>query len=347
MERREIVRRAIEFDNPPRLPFFVGSFWNTKLAEFIADFPNDVCDCWEMDRQKAGWYFDNAAPDDWGCMWRSTDRNNMGQVVSHPLEDWAKLKTYKLPNPHDPFYFERIDSTIKNAGDKYVVITSHFNLIERLEMLHGFSKTHEDFYYEPEKVHKLLDMILEYKISHIQEAGRRFGDRVHGIFLTDDWGTQENTLVSPDVFKEFFFHRYQQLVKAVHDNGWHVILHSCGKINKFMPFFIDLGVDVLNVMQPQTYGLKEFGQEFAGKVCFLGTADIQTTLPGGDIEAIKAEAEDLVKYWSTPQGGFVVFNYGASEAIGTTDEASRAMFKTFYEIRKYWKMQTGKIRQTS
>jgi len=334
MEKREIVRRAIEFDCPPRLPFFIGSFWN--LSGHIADFPNDVCDCWEMDRQKAGWFFDNAAEDDWGCKWHTTDKNNMGQVVSHPLEDWSKLKTYKPPNPRDRFYFERIEETIKDAQDRYVVITSHFNLIERLEMLHGFVKTYEDFYLEPEKTHCLLDMILEYKINHIREAGRRFGDRVHGIFLTDDWGSQESTFASPAIFKEFFVDRYKQLFEAVHDNRWHVILHSCGKINNFVPFFIELGVDVLNMQQPQTYGIKEFGERFAGNVCFLSTVDIQATLPKCDPDAVRAEAQQLIKCWSTPKGGFIVFNYGASEAIGTTDEISRIMFKAFYDIKEYW-----------
>ena len=64
MERKEIVRRAIEFDTPPRLPFFLGGSWSDKLSEIIKDFPNDVCDCWEMDRQERGWFFDNPVEDD-------------------------------------------------------------------------------------------------------------------------------------------------------------------------------------------------------------------------------------------------------------------------------------------
>ncbi len=86
MDRREIVARAIEFRTPPRLPFFQHE---------VADVPDDVCDCWEMDRAKAGWFFDHAAPDDWGCGWAVTDQKNMGQVVDHPLLDWYKLDAYR------------------------------------------------------------------------------------------------------------------------------------------------------------------------------------------------------------------------------------------------------------
>jgi hypothetical protein len=118
MESREIVRRAIEFETPPRLPFFLGGSWSDKLSEVIKGFPNDVCDCWEMDRQENGWFFDNPEPDDWGCIWAKTEVENMGQVVGHPLEEWSKLDTYKPPNPRNPFYFARIEDEIKDAGDE-------------------------------------------------------------------------------------------------------------------------------------------------------------------------------------------------------------------------------------
>ncbi len=42
MQPREIVRRAIEFQNPPRLPFW--QHWRRQLA----GVPDDVCNIWEM-----------------------------------------------------------------------------------------------------------------------------------------------------------------------------------------------------------------------------------------------------------------------------------------------------------
>ena len=131
--------------------------------------------------------------------------------------------------------------------------------------------------------------------------------------------------------------RYRRLFDSIHGHGWHVILHSCGRVNDFVPLFIEAGVDVLNMQQPQAYGLREFGRAFAGKVCFLSTVDIQATLPSGDAEAIRAEARELVAGWSTPAGGFIVFNYGDSEGIGVTDAVTEVMFREFYHLREYWK----------
>ena len=82
------------------------------------------------------------------------------------LADWSKLDCYVPPNPRDPFYFERLEDTIKDAGDRYVVVTSHFTLFERLDMLHGFGRTLEDLHLEPERCEKVLDMVLQWKLEH-------------------------------------------------------------------------------------------------------------------------------------------------------------------------------------
>jgi uroporphyrinogen decarboxylase len=290
-----------------------------------------------MDRAQRGWFFDHAAEDDWGCGWAVTDQKNMGQVVHHPLEDWARLDAYRPPDPRDPYYFERLEDEMADAGDRYVVVTSHFNLIERLHMLHGFGDTLADLYLEPAQVERALDMSVAFKLELFDELHRRYGDRVHGLFLTDDWGTQEGTFISPEMFEAFFLDRYRTLAEAIHGHGWHVMLHSCGRINAFVPYFIQAGIDVLNMQQPRAYGIAALGEQYAGKVCFLTTADIQATLPSGDPDKVRAEVGELIDHWSTPQGGFIVFNYGDPEALGVHPEMTEVMFHAFAERMYQWK----------
>lgn len=336
MQSREIVRRAIEFRSPPRLPF-----WQHE----VPNAPDDVCDIWEMDRAEAGWFFDNAALDDWNCRWARTEKKNMGQVVGHPLADWADLDRFRPPDPRNPFYFDRIGPELEKAGERYVVVTCHFNLIERLHMLRGFAAAMEDLYFEPERVEQVLDMILEFKLGLFDELHRRFGNRIDGLFLTDDWGSQKGTFVSKEVFERFFAERYAALFGAIHGHGWHVILHSCGRINAFVPRLVELGVDVLNMQQPRAYGLVEFGEAFRGKVCFLTTADIQSTLPRGIADEVREEVGLLVRHWSTPAGGLIVFNYGDPEALAVCPQMTQVMFDEFVKLADSWQRQEPGIPQ--
>jgi uroporphyrinogen decarboxylase len=163
----------------------------------------------------------------------------MGQVVGHPLADWSALEGFRPPDPRNPFYFQRIEPELDKAGERYVAVTCHFNLLERLHMLRGFAACMEDLCLEPQRVERTLDMILEFRLEQFDELYRRFGNRIDGLFLTDDWGTQQGTFVGRNIFEQFFAPRYATLFAAIHAHGWHVMLHSCGRINAFVPRLIE------------------------------------------------------------------------------------------------------------
>ncbi len=330
MDPVEIVNRAIAFEGPPRLPFW--QHWNHKMPEF----PDDVHNIWEMDRAEAGWFFDNPGRDDWGCGWSTTDLKNIGQVSDFPLGDWNRLSSYRPPNPRNPFYYERLRPMIDQAAGRYVCLTAHSLLFSRLHKLRGFANTMEDFYLEPERVHRVLDMIVDFKLEQVDELHRRFGNRIHGLFVADDWGTQAGTFVGRKTLDEYFTPRYRRIFDAIHACGWHVILHSCGRINDFVPTFIDLGVDVLNMQQTLNYGLEQFGRQFRGKVCFAATVDIQSTMPRGDEAEVREEARRIVENWSTPKGGLIVFDYGDWTAAGVEARTPHFMFDEFARLAEFW-----------
>ena len=190
-----------------------------------------------------------------------------------------------------------------------------------------------DFYAEPECINRLLDMIVDFKIQQVHELHRRFGYRIHGLFVADDWGTQSGPFIGQNLFDQFFAPRYRQIFDTIHACGWHVILHSCGRINVLVPGLIALGVDVLNMQQSRNYGLVGFGEQFRGQVCFLATVDIQTTLPRGIETEIREEARLLAQHWRTAEGGLIVFDYGAWEAIGVNADAPRIMFDEFMRLQ--------------
>jgi uroporphyrinogen decarboxylase len=264
----------------------------------------------------------------------------MGQVTACPLADWSALNAYRPPDPRNPFYYQRLGPLLDEADDRYVCLTAHSLLFSRLHKLRGFAESLEDFYLEPQNVHRVLDMIVDFKIRQVEELHRRFGDRIDALFVADDWGTQEGTFAGLNILRDFFVPRYKIIFDAIHACGWHVILHSCGRINLFVPTLIELGVDVLNMQQSRSYGLVEFGEQFRGQVCFLATVDIQSTLPRGVEEEIREEARLLVRHWGTPTGGLIAFDYGAWEALGVRPEVPQIMFDEFARLQRYWQEGT-------
>lgn len=313
----EVVRRAIEFEHPDRLPMLFGSLGIS-------------------DTHSVGWkqigtgdHQYRETVDEWGCLWRRSEMQNMGQVKGHPLEDWGALKTYRWPDPHDPKFYEGVEQGFEAAGDKYVTTGIFMLLFERMHALHGFEPTLAELYLERERMEFLADRIVEFDLGIIDEMSRRFPGRIHGFSFTDDWGTERATFVSPAFWDDFFRPRYKRIFDACHAANWHVWMHSCGKVNAIIGGLIEIGLNVINLQQPRALGIEEIGGQFAGRICFSSLCDIQATLPRGNERAIRDEAQLLIDQWSTEAGGFILSDYGNGEAIGVPLETKEVMLDAF------------------
>ena len=87
---------------------------------------------------------------------------------------------------------------------------------------------------------------------------------------------------------------------------------------------------MVNLQQPRALDIKKVGERYHGRIAFESLADIQHTLPTGDRDRVKQDAEDLMKYWADDTGGFVFSDYGDNEAIGVADMGiKRFMYECF------------------
>jgi uroporphyrinogen decarboxylase len=317
----EIVRRAVEFDSPERIPIRFGAL--------------GLDDTYGVGLQPAeGWEPSRSHEDEWGVVWTPAPEGitNMGQPQGHNLTSWDLLDEIPWPDPHDDHRFAAIEGQLEGTGDKYVMVGCGFTFLERMHYLRGMTELFVDLYEHPDMVHELAERVLAFPVGVAEEIGRRFRGRVHGFAMTDDWGTQEAAYTSLPMFREFFKPYYRRLFDAIHDAGLHAWLHSCGHVNDIVGEWIDCGLDLVNLQQPTNLGIVEMGERYRGRICFESLCDIQMTLPFKDADEIRAEAKLLIEHWSTPQGGFVLSDYGDGAAIGVPIEKKRIMLEAFIEL---------------
>ena len=328
MTSREVVKRAIEFKRPERLP--IGGYG--AISDIIGVGRKDI---------KPPQAENDPTVDQWLCRWEHTDVPNMGQVKGHPLEDLSKMDDFPWPDGNDPKRYEDMPRQIEeiaadsNRKDKFVVTGIFMILWERMHSLHGFENCMIDFMDNTPEINELADHVLQYDIDVVRSTYRICGDQVQAISFTEDWGTETDLMVSPKLFRSFFFPRYKKLFDVIHECGYYVSMHSCGRINKALPILIEAGCDVINMLQPRVNGIKEIGSQFAGKICFESLCDIQLTLPFGDHNEIAEEAKELIYNWGTPEGGFILVDYGDAGAIGTAPENKQFMLDTFMVLDPY------------
>ena len=319
MSSYEVVRRAITFEKPDRLPVRFDSLG-------ISDVFNV-----NWNQTGTGDLALQETEDEWGCTWRRTEVKNMGQVKGHPLADWNTLTHYHWPNPNDPEFYAGMEAQFAGCEDKYIITGIFMLLFERMHSLRGFENTLTDLYLERERIEMLADRIVEFNLGIIDNISHRFPDRIHGFSFSDDWGTQQNLFIRPDLWDEFFKPRYMQIFDAAHAQGWHVWMHTCGKVNAIIDSLIEIGLDVINLQQPRALGIEDIGQQFRGRICFESLCDIQHTLPFKDTMKIQEEAHFLIDQWATSTGGFILSDYGDGRAIGVEPEVKRTMLSAFLD----------------
>ena len=202
-------------------------------------------------------------------------------------------------------------------------------LFERMHALRGFENTLLDLYADPERIGWLADRIVDFDLGIIRNIHERFGNRIQGFGFTDDWGTERDLFISPELWAAFFKPRYKRIFDACHAQGWHVWMHSCGKVNDIIEPLIDIGLNVINLQQPRALGIEEIGARYRGRICFESLCDIQHTLPFKGATEIREEAHLLLEQWATPEGGFILSDYGDANAIGVAFDTKEIMLEAF------------------
>ena len=112
-------------------------------------------------------------------------------------------------------------------------------------------------------------------------------------------------MVSPALWRLLFKPRYARQFALAHELGLHVWYHCCGEFLAIMEDFHEIGVDVLNISQPNVNDIAEVGRRLRGRQCFMVPISYQTVSIQGTPEEIHAKARRLYDCLAVPQGGFI------------------------------------------
>ena len=82
-------------------------------------------------------------------------------------------------------------------------------------------------------------------------------------------------------FSRFVAPLIRALADLVHRHGVKFMFHSCGSVRDAIPDLIELGVDILNPIQPAAAAMEPEGlkRDFGADLCFHGGVDVQYLLP--------------------------------------------------------------------
>jgi uroporphyrinogen decarboxylase len=316
MKSRERVELALNHQKADRCPFQAGFTpeFAARLREekgiqnLKAHNPHGDGNTYSIERSlgedllitSVGWansYYMDIKPytDEWGIGWDITPyETSFGighytEISGHPLADENAISSYMAPDPDRPELYQAAEQMIKDFKDEYWIVGSTVTTIfETAWALRGLKQTLIDMAMNPDLANTLFDIPYRY---HLAAAKKLVEFGVDMVYLGDDMGAQNQMMISPNMWRKYFKPRMANIIaelKLINPN-LKVAYHTDGNVEPIIPELIEIGLDVLNPVQPASMDPAKIKKEFGDKLCFWGTIDEQYTLPFGSPQDVANE----------------------------------------------------------
>lgn len=316
MKPRERVEMALNREKPDRCPMQI-SFTPEFAVRLQKDMeiqgkrvhnPHGGGNTYELERSlgedmlltSVGWansYYQDDKPytDEWGVGWEihpydtPFGTGSYTEIASHPLAQDASIHSYQPPDPTRPELYEASAKMIGDfSSDYWIVGVTVTTIFETAWALRGLEQMMLDMAMNPDLANHLLDIPYHY---HLTAAKKLAEMGVDMIWTGDDVGSQSQMMISPIMWRKFFKPRMAEFIselKAINP-AIKVAYHTDGNVELILPELIEIGIDVLNPIQPASMDPAKIKQEYGDKLCFWGTVDEQQTLPFGTPEDVANE----------------------------------------------------------
>ncbi len=250
---------------------------------------------WVNGYYQAGYQDVDSYLDEWGVIWKTVEystrfgKGKYTEPFGHPLSDDLALDAYNPPDPNRPELYLETQRVLDEYRQEYWIVgVTPTTIFESAWALRGYEQLMMDLALDPDKANRVLDIPFSYHktvTQHLVKMG------VDMIWLGDDVGGQNAMLMSPKMWRQYFKPRMAELIASLRliNPAIKIAYHTDGVVYPIIPDLIEIGLDILNPIQPRAMDPSRLKKEFGENLSFWGSIDIQQTLPFGTPEQVRAE----------------------------------------------------------
>lgn len=344
MTYREIVRSQIEHRETERVPYalrvenqvveelneyYGDSSWIDRIEPFLLRLPRSGKPIISADRGSMGIerIGNHRTRDFFGSIWQTDTKG--AEHLDVPVLPEPTLTGYTFPKP--VFSEEsraQTEAEVEAGTDSFTIIGGGFGLWDHCWHMRGFENAMMDSVTEPAFFEELVERLTQLNLESIALRADIPSD---ALMFGDDLGHQNGVMLGPDRWRKYFKKSYVKIFDAIHKQGKYTIIHCCGSVDGIVGDLIDVGLDVLQSVQPEPVGMNpyELKKNYGKDITFWGCLGSQSTIPFGNPESITAEVRRLRREMS--RGGGYILDGAKQLQPGTPLENSVAVVEAFTE----------------
>jgi uroporphyrinogen decarboxylase len=224
-----------------------------------------------------------------------------------------ELEDYPWPDMDDPTRVAHVaDEAARLAAEnRYAIMATPWLLfpLERAFAMQGMDVFLANLIFYPEFAEALLWTIEERCKALMGHFLDELGDNVDIIKVGDDLGTQDSTMMSPDMYRRILKPVHADYLRFIKERtSAKVFFHTDGDVFTLIDDFVEIGVDILNPIQTsagQMSDLEELKARWGDRLTFCGGIDTQRILPHGTPDEVRAEVRRVIDILGR-DGGYLV-----------------------------------------
>lgn len=297
MTPKQRVQKAIQFQKPDRLPF---NFWldRRRMAEldtkYGKDFRLDVCGTDVIENMLFPPFPIGKFEEKSGTQW----------MVEEAFQDWDITPDLPMPDPQAPELFAALEANLKQYPD-HAHLANIPNVLTVIEMMRRQENFYMDMLMYPEQVsaffHRMSDVM-----AAIAERACQLD--IAAVYVQDDVAYNNGLMMGEEPFREIVMPHWKKVIDTARRNGKPVFFHTDGKVDTLFDCFADeMGVNMLNPLQPNLHDLRDFKKKYHSRLGVYGgldTANIHNMTP----DQAKAHVFDLFEKLGT-DGGLIMSSH--------------------------------------
>ncbi len=158
---------------------------------------------------------------------------------------------------------------------------------------------------------KLAERIIAEVSDFCTEFNKRelegFGNKAEWYSMWDDVADQNGLMFKPELFKKYYLPIYKRLIENSKKHNLVFSWHCCGNVNDILPFMVEAGIDVFDVVQTSARNMEieKIYKSYGKDVCLHGGIDVQKLLIFGKPTDIENEVKKIIDLWED-RGGIII-----------------------------------------
>lgn len=235
--------------------------------------------------------------DEWGVGHKRGSVAHFTHFYS-PMDEFStpeEVAAYPYPDMLNEKRWEKVFEQVSQAhAEGRAAVFSAIQVFEPAWYLRGLENILADFLTDEEMAAACMDRMCDFQCEIARKAAQSGVDM---IVFGDDVGSQRSLMMSLETWRRWVKPATAATIaaaKAVNPDVL-VLYHSDGVIDTIIPELIEIGVEVLNPVQPECMDPVSIKQQYGDRLSFLGTIGTQTVMPFGTVQEVAETTRRMMR----------------------------------------------------